>query len=149
MRLNSHLSTIMKACARCGLAMNDDDDSGFCAVAEPSLKKIDRYSIFSKDVSNFSIYMKVTIISLGLVKVFILNELNENVIECQKEKVGQISSLSSLRTIHRKHKSSLLLLRANMIRNMTMSFLDYNCSVASLNKSQNIDYFQYLIPNYT
>ena len=29
MRLNSHLSTIMKACARCGLAMNDD--SGFGA----------------------------------------------------------------------------------------------------------------------
>lgn len=32
--------------------------------------------------------MKVTIISLGLLKVFILNELNENVIECQKEKTG-------------------------------------------------------------
>jgi hypothetical protein len=41
-----------------------------------------------------------------------------------------------------------LMPHANMIRNMTMSFLDYNCSVASLNKSQNIDYFQYLIPNY-
>jgi hypothetical protein len=32
--------------------------------------------------------MKVTIISLGLLKVFILNELNENVIECQKEKTS-------------------------------------------------------------
>jgi hypothetical protein len=123
----------------------------FALVAEPSLKKIHIDSIFSKDILNFSICMKVTIISLGRVKASILNELNENVIECRKEKkrqVGQISSQSSLRTIHRKHKSSSLMLRANMIGNMTMSFLDYNCSVASLNKSQNIDYFQYLIPNY-
>ena len=123
----------------------------FALVAEPYLKKIHRDPIFSKDILNFSIYMKVTIISLGRVKASILNELNENVIECRKEKkrqVGQISSQISLRTIHRKHKSSSLMPHANMIRNMTMSFLDYNCSVASLNKSQNIDYFQYLIPNY-
>jgi len=68
----------------------------FALVAEPSLKKIDRYSIFSKDVSNFSIYMKVTIISLGLVKVFILNEFNENVIQCQKEKTGGPDIISEL-----------------------------------------------------
>ena len=79
--------------------------------------------------------MKVTIISLGRVKASILNELDENVIECQKEKTGGPDIISdSLRTIHRKDKSSSLMLRANMIRNMTMSFLGYNCSVASLNK---------------
>jgi hypothetical protein len=71
--------------------------------------------------------MKVTFISLGRVKASILNELNENVIECQKEQTGAPDIISELpRTIHRKHKSSSLMLRVNIIRNMTMSFLDYN-----------------------
>jgi hypothetical protein len=99
----------------------------FALVAEPDLKKKHRDFIFSKGILNFSIYMKVTFISLGRVKASILNELNENVIECQKEKTGAPDIISELpRTIHRKHKSSSLMLRVNIIRNMTMSFLDYN-----------------------
>ena len=55
-------------------------------VAEPYLKKILRDSIFSEAISNFSIYMKVTIISLGRVKVSILNELNEKAYRMSKRK---------------------------------------------------------------
>ena len=78
-------------------------------VAEPSLKKIHRDSIFSKDILNFSICMKVTIISLGRVKASILNELDENVIECQKEKTGGPDIISELPSDNTQKRQKLFL----------------------------------------
>ena len=40
--------------------------------------------------------MKVTAISLGWVKASIVNELNENVIECQKEKTSDSDIICQL-----------------------------------------------------
>ena len=84
----------MKAYARCGLAMNYD--FGFFAIRGTISEKDRQRFHISKDVLNFSIYMKVTIISLGRVKASILNEINENVIECQKEKTGGPDIISKL-----------------------------------------------------